>query len=183
LVAQALACAPVATPRPVGVSKAKVAIWWRRHSYRLHFNHLEDSSVALERTFAIIKPDAVGRNLQGEILSRIHKAGFKIVAIKSMRLTKEEAGGFYAVHKERPFFGELTNFMCSGKIFAMVLEADGAISQWRDTMGATDPKKAAPGTIRNDLGTSIGNNCVHGSDAPDTAAFEIGYFFSALELI
>jgi nucleoside-diphosphate kinase len=139
--------------------------------------------VALERTFAIIKPDAVSRNLQGEILTRIHKAGFTIVAIKSMRLTKEDAGGFYAVHKSRPFFGELTDFMSSGKIYAMVLEADSAISKWRDTMGATDPKKAAPGTIRHDLGTSIGNNCTHGSDAPDTAAFEIAYFFSGLELI
>ena len=139
--------------------------------------------MSLERTFAIIKPDAVLRGLQGEILSRIHKAGFKIVAVRSLRLTKEEAGGFYAVHKERPFFGELTDFMSSGKVFAMVLEAEGAILKWRDTMGATDPKKAAPGTIRHDLGTSIGNNVTHGSDAPETAAFEIGYFFSGLELI
>ena len=139
--------------------------------------------MAIERTFAIIKPDAVSRGIQGEILSRIHKAGFSIVAIKSMRLTKEEAGGFYAVHKARPFFGELTDFMSSGKIIALVLEGEGAILKWRDTMGATDPKKAAPGTIRHDLGTSIGNNCTHGSDAPDTAAFEIGYFFAGLELI
>jgi nucleoside-diphosphate kinase len=139
--------------------------------------------VAVERTFAIIKPDAVSRGLQGEILSRIIKAGFQIVAIKSMRLTKEEAGGFYAVHRERPFFGELTDFMSSGKIFAMVIEAEGAILKWRDTMGATDPKNAAPGTIRHDLGTSIGNNVTHGSDAPETAAFEIGYFFPGLELI
>ena len=139
--------------------------------------------MALERTFAIIKPDAVSRGVQGEILARIHKAGFTIVAVKSMRLTKEEAGGFYAVHKARPFFGELTDFMSSGKIIAMVLEAEGAILKWRDTMGATDPKKAAPGTIRHDLGTSIGNNVTHGSDAPDTAAFEIGYFFAGLELI
>ena len=139
--------------------------------------------MSLERTFAIIKPDAVSRGQQGEILSRIHKAGFKLIAIKSMRLTKAEAGGFYAVHKERPFFGELTDFMSSGKIFAMVLEAEGAILKWRDTMGATDPKKAAPGTIRHDLGTSIGNNCTHGSDAPDTAAFEIGYFFAGHDLI
>jgi nucleoside-diphosphate kinase len=139
--------------------------------------------LALERTFAIIKPDAVATAQQGEILWRIHNAGFKVVAIKSMRLTKEEAGGFYAVHRARPFFGELTDFMSSGKIIALVLEADGAILKWRDTMGATDPKKAAPGTIRHDLGTSIGNNCTHGSDAPDTAAFEIGYFFSGLELI
>src|SRR5713226_3209675 len=140
-------------------------------------------SVALERTFAIIKPDAVGHGLQGEILSRIHKAGFKIIAIKSVRLTKDQAGGFYAVHRERPFFAELTDFMSSGKIFALVLESENAISKWRDTMGATDPKKAAPGTIRRDLGTSIQMNCTHGSDAPGTAAFEIGYFFSALELI
>ncbi len=139
--------------------------------------------MALERTFAIIKPDAVAAGQQGEILSRIHNAGFKVVAIKSMRLSKEEAGGFYAVHRARPFFAELTEFMSSGKIIALVLEADGAILKWRDTMGATDPKKAAPGTIRHDLGTSIGNNCTHGSDAPDTAAFEIGYFFSGLELI
>ena len=139
--------------------------------------------MSLERTFAIIKPDAVLRGLQGEILSRIHKAGFQIVAVKSLRLTKEEAGGFYAVHQERPFFGELTDFMSSGKIFAMVLEAEGAILKWRDTMGATDPKKAAPGTIRHELGTSIGNNVTHGSDAPETAAFEIGYFFSGMELI
>ena len=139
--------------------------------------------MAIERTLAIIKPDAVGRGQLEEILVRIHKAGFRIVAIQSMRLTKEEAGGFYYVHRERPFYGELTDFMSSGKIVAMVLEADGAIAKWRDTMGATDPKKAAPGTIRRDLGTSIGNNCVHGSDAPETAAFEIGYFFSGLELI
>ena len=139
--------------------------------------------MALERTFAVIKPDAVSRGLQGEILSRIHKAGFKIIAIQSMRLTKEEAGGFYAVHRERPFFGELTDFMSSGKIIAMVLEAEGAIAKWRDAMGATDPKKAAAGTIRHDLGTSIGNNVTHGSDAPDTAAFEIGYFFAGHDLI
>jgi nucleoside-diphosphate kinase len=143
----------------------------------------KENFVAIERTLAIIKPDAVGRGLQSEILTRIHKADFKIVTIKSIRLTKEEAGGFYAVHKERPFFGELTEFMSSGKIFAMVLEAQGAILKWRDTMGATDPKKAAPGSIRHDLGTNIGNNCTHGSDAPETAAFEIGYFFSGLELI
>ena len=139
--------------------------------------------MSLERTFAIIKPDAVSRNLQGEILSRMHKAGFQIIAMKSLRLTKEEAGGFYAVHRERPFFSELTDFISSGKIFAIVLEADGAISKWRETMGATDPKKAAPGTIRRDLGTSIQMNCTHGSDAPETAAFEISYFFSSMELI
>jgi len=138
--------------------------------------------MSMERTFAIIKPDAVSRNLQGEILSRIHKAGFNIVAVKSMRLSKGEAEGFYAVHRERPFFGELTNFMCSGKLIALVLESDNAIQKWRDTMGATDPAKAAAGTIRRDLGSSIQNNCTHGSDAPETAAFEIGYFFAGYEL-
>jgi len=139
--------------------------------------------MAIERTLAIIKPDAVGRGLTGEILARIQKAGFQIVAVKSMQLTKSEAGGFYAVHKARPFFGELTDFMSSGKIVVLALEAEGAILKWRETMGATDPAKAAPGTIRRDLGTSIGNNCTHGSDAPDTAAFELGYFFAGYELI
>jgi nucleoside-diphosphate kinase len=137
----------------------------------------------IERTLAIIKPDAVGRNLQGEILSRIHQAGFKIVAIKSVRLSKSEAEGFYAVHRERPFFGELTTFMSSGKCIVMALEAEGAIAKWREVMGATDPAKAAAGTIRRDLGSSVQNNCTHGSDAPDTAAFEISYFFSASELL
>ena len=139
--------------------------------------------MATERTFAIIKPDAVKRGLTGEILSRIHAAQFQIVALKSLRLTKSEAEGFYAVHRERPFFGELTDFMSSGKAVVMVLEAEGAISKWRDTMGATDPAKAAPGTIRNALGTSIQYNCTHGSDASATAAFEIGYFFAGMELI
>ena len=139
--------------------------------------------MALERTFAIIKPDAVQRGLAADVLARIHQAGFQIVAIKSLRLTKSEAEGFYAVHRQRPFFGELTDFMSSGKAVVMVLEAEGAISKWRETMGATDPAKAAPGTIRRELGTSIQYNCTHGSDAPETAAFEIGYFFSGLELI
>jgi nucleoside-diphosphate kinase len=139
--------------------------------------------MSLQRTFAIIKPDAVSRGIQGDILARIHKAGFAIVAIKSMRLSKQEAEGFYAVHRERPFFGELTTFMSSGKLIAMVLEAEGAILKWRDTMGATDPAKAAPGTIRRDLGASIQNNCTHGSDAPETAAFEIAYFFAGYELL
>jgi nucleoside-diphosphate kinase len=139
--------------------------------------------LAIERTLAIIKPDAVSRGLTGEILSRIHKAGFQIVAVKSVRLSKGEAEGFYAVHRERPFFKDLTDFMSSGKAVVMVLEAENAIAKWRDTMGATDPAKAAPGTIRRDLGTSIQNNCTHGSDAPSTAAFEIGYFFSGHELV
>lgn len=136
----------------------------------------------VERTLAIIKPDAVKRGLAVEILSRIHDANFQIHAIKSLRLTKAQAEGFYAVHRERPFFADLTEFMSTGKVIVMVLEADGAISKWREIMGSTDPAKAAPGTIRRDLGTSIQYNCTHGSDAPETAAFEIGYFFSGAEL-
>ena len=139
--------------------------------------------MSIERTFAIIKPDAVKRGLTGEVLSRINAAKFQIIAVKSVRLTKTEAEGFYAVHRERPFFGELTDFMSSGKAVLLVLEAEGAIAKWRETMGATDPAKAAPGTIRRDLGTSIQYNCTHGSDAPETAKFEIGYFFSGMELI
>ena len=137
----------------------------------------------IERTLAIVKPDAAGRGLTGEIISRIHAAKFQIIAIKSLRLTRAEAEGFYAVHRERPFFKELTEFMSSGKVVVMVLEAENAITKWRDTMGATDPAKAAPGTIRKELGTSIQNNCTHGSDAPQTAAFEIAYFFAGSELV
>jgi nucleoside-diphosphate kinase len=139
--------------------------------------------MALERTLAIVKPDAVGRGLTADIISRIHAAKFHIVAIKSLRLTKKQAEGFYAVHRDRPFFGELTEFMSTGKAVVMVLEAENAIARWRDTMGATDPAKAAPGTVRRELGESIQYNCTHGSDAPDTAAFEIAYFFSGAELV
>lgn len=139
--------------------------------------------MATERTLAIIKPDAVGRNLESEIFARIHTAGFRIVAVKSLRLTKAEAEGFYAVHRGKGFFEDLTAFMSSGKVMVMVLEAEGAIVKWRDTMGATNPANAAPGSIRRDFGSSIQNNCTHGSDAPDTAAFEIGYFFSGHELL
>jgi nucleoside-diphosphate kinase len=138
--------------------------------------------MAVQRTFAIIKPDAVKRGISAEILSRIHAAKFQIVAIKSLHLSKTEAEGFYAVHRERPFFGELVEFMSSGKSVVMVLEAENAIAKWRDTMGATDPAKAAPGTIRKELGTSIQYNCTHGSDAPETAAVEIAYFFAGSEL-
>lgn len=139
--------------------------------------------MSVERTLAIIKPDAYGRGLSGEILSRIHRAGFSIRAIKSVRMSKGEAEGFYAVHRERGFFKDLTEFMSSGQAIVMVLEAEGAIAKWRDTMGATNPANAAPGTIRRDLAENIQNNCVHGSDAPETAAFEIGYFFSGHELL
>jgi nucleoside-diphosphate kinase len=137
----------------------------------------------IEKTLAIVKPDAFGRGLTADIISRIHAAKFKVVAVKSVRLTKAEAEGFYAVHRERPFFKDLTEFMSSGKVVVMVLEAENAISRWRDVMGATDPGKAAPGTIRKELGTSIQNNCTHGSDATETAAFEIGYFFAGSELV
>lgn len=143
----------------------------------------EKTQLAIERTLAIVKPDAFHRGLAAEIITRIHAAKFRIVAIKSLQLTKIEAEGFYAVHRARPFFGELTDFMSSGKVVVLVLEAEGAISKWRETMGATDPAKAAPGTIRKELGVSIQNNCTHGSDALETAAFEIAYFFAGFELL
>ena len=139
--------------------------------------------MSTQRTLAIIKPDAMSRGLEGEILSRIHKAGFQIVAIKSARLTKSEAEGFYAVHRGKGFFEDLTSFMSSGKVLIMVLQGENAIARWRDLMGATDPAKAAPGTIRREFGSSIQNNCTHGSDAPETAAFEISYFFGSYELL
>jgi nucleoside-diphosphate kinase len=135
-----------------------------------------------QRTFSIIKPDAVKAGQAGEILSRIEKAGFGIAALRLRRLTRTEAEGFYLVHRERPFFGSLTSFMSSGPCITMVLERDDAIAHLRDIMGATDPAKAAPGTIRRDLASSIEANCIHGSDAPETAAFEIGYFFPGVEL-
>jgi len=137
----------------------------------------------VEKTFAIIKPDAVERKLAGQILARIEQAGFTVKAMRLQHLTKREAEGFYAVHRERPFFGELTDFMSSGPCVLLALEAPNAIQMWRDTMGPTDPAKAAPGTLRRDFGQSIGRNATHGSDAPDTAAFELGYFFRGMELV
>jgi len=137
----------------------------------------------MERTFAIIKPDAVERRLAGKILARVEAAGFTVKAMRLQHLTKKEAEGFYAVHRERPFFGELTTFMSSGPCIVMALEAADAIKKWRDTMGATDPAKADPGTLRKDFGESIGRNATHGSDAPETAAFELSYFFRGMELI
>ena len=136
----------------------------------------------MERTFAIIKPDAVARKLAGRILQRIEQEGFTIRAMRLMHLTRQEAEGFYAVHRERPFFGELTNFMASGPAIVMALEAPDAITKWRTLMGATDPAKADAGTLRKEFGASIENNATHGSDAPETAAFELGYFFAGLEL-
>ena len=137
----------------------------------------------MERTFAIIKPDAVARQLTGKILARIEDAGFVIRAMRLQHLTKREAEGFYAVHRERPFFGELTDFMSSGPCVLLALEAPDAIKKWRDTMGPTDPTKAAPGTLRRDFGESIGRNATHGSDAAETATFELGYFFRGMEMV
>lgn len=135
-----------------------------------------------ERTFAIIKPDAVKAGNAGKILARIEAAGFAVRGMRLQHLSQKEAEGFYAVHKARPFFGELTAFMSSGPCVLLCLEAPDAIKKWRDTMGPTDPAKAEPGTLRRDFGTSIGNNATHGSDAADTAAFELGYFFRGMEL-
>jgi nucleoside-diphosphate kinase len=137
----------------------------------------------MERTFAIIKPNAFADANSGKIISRIYEEGFKIVGIKKLYLSKVEAEGFYYVHKERPFFDELTDFMSSGPCIVMVLEAENAIQKWRDLMGATNPADAAEGTLRRQFGASLGENATHGSDAPETAAFEIGYFFSGLELL
>ena len=137
----------------------------------------------LQRTFSIIKPDAVSKGATGDILHMMQEKGFRIIGMRMLEITKQQAEGFYAVHCERPFFESLTNFMSSGPIVVLALEAEGAILKWRDTMGVTDPAKAAPGTIRRDLGTSIGNNCTHGSDAPETEAFELGYFFAGYELL
>jgi nucleoside-diphosphate kinase len=135
-----------------------------------------------ERTLAIIKPDAVERRLAGAILQRIEQAGFQIRAMRLVRLTRKEAEGFYAVHRERPFFGSLSAFMSSGPAIVMVLEAEDAIRKWRTLMGATDPAKADPGTLRKEFAESIERNATHGSDAADTAAYEIGYFFPGVEL-
>lgn len=137
----------------------------------------------MERTLAIIKPDAVERRLVGQILVRIERAGFTIRGMRMEQLTRAEAEGFYAVHRERPFFGGLTAFMSSGPVVVLALEAPGAIRQWRDLMGATDPAKADPGTLRREFGSSIERNATHGSDAPDTAAFELGYFFRGMEVL
>jgi len=138
--------------------------------------------MALERTLSIIKPDAVAKNVIGEIYSRFEKAGLRVVAAKYKQLSRAEAEGFYAVHKERPFFAALVEFMISGPVMIQALEGEGAILKNRDLMGATDPKKAAPGTIRADFAQSIDANAVHGSDAPETAQVEIAYFFAGTEI-
>jgi nucleoside-diphosphate kinase len=139
-------------------------------------------SMPIERTLSIVKPDGVARNLIGEVLRRLEEAGLRVVAARMMRLSQQEAEGFYAVHRERPFFKDLVRFMTSGPVLVQVLEGEGAIAKNREVMGATDPKKAAAGTIRADLASTIDENVVHGSDAPDTAAREIAYFFREIEL-
>jgi nucleoside-diphosphate kinase len=136
----------------------------------------------VEQTLAIIKPDAVARNLIGEIIRRIESSGLTIKALKMTQLSKRQAEGFYAVHREKAFFGSLTSFMSEGPVVLMILSGEDAIRRWRDLMGATDPAKAAAGTIRKDFGKSIERNTTHGSDAPETAAFETAYFFNQLEV-
>ena len=138
--------------------------------------------MAVERTFSIIKPDAVAKNVIGQILSRFEAAGLKVIAARMMHLSRAEAEGFYAVHRQRPFFRDLVDFMTSGPVLVQVLEGDNAIARNRELMGATDPKKAAKGTIRADFADSIDANAVHGSDAPDTARAEVAYFFPACEV-
>jgi nucleoside-diphosphate kinase len=139
--------------------------------------------MAVERTFSIIKPDATARNLTGAINAMIEQAGLRIIAQKRVRIARSEAEAFYGVHRERPFFGELVDFMISGPVVVQVLEGDKAIAKYREIMGATDPSKAAPGTIRKTHAKSIGENSVHGSDAPETAAKEIAQFFSGNEIV
>lgn len=139
--------------------------------------------MAVERTLSIIKPDATAKNLTGRINAKLEEAGLRIIAQKRIQLTPAQAGLFYAVHKERPFYGELCDFMASGPVVVQVLEGEGAINRNREVMGATNPADAAPGTIRAEFASSVGENSVHGSDGPDTAAEEIAYFFSGLELV
>ena len=139
--------------------------------------------MALERTFSIIKPDATRRNLTGQIIAKIEAAGLRVVASKRVHLTKAQAQAFYAVHKERPFFGELVDQMSAAPVVVQVLEGENAILKYREVMGATNPEKAAAGTIRKDFALSMGENSVHGSDAPETAAQEIKFFFSDVEIV
>ncbi|MBI1846883.1 MAG: nucleoside-diphosphate kinase [Candidatus Rokubacteria bacterium] len=138
--------------------------------------------MSVQRTLAIIKPDAVAKGVAGQIITKIEQAGLTILAARMIHMSGEDAGGFYAVHRARPFYQSLCEFMTQGPCLPMVLEGDDAIRRWRDLMGATDPAKAAAGTIRKAFASSIESNAVHGSDAPETAAFEIAYFFSALDI-
>jgi nucleoside-diphosphate kinase len=139
--------------------------------------------MAIERTFSIIKPDATERNLTGKIIDKFERAGLRVVAQRRIRMTREQAEGFYAVHKSRPFFGELVDFMVSGPVVVQVLEGENAVAKNREVMGATNPKDAAPGTIRKEFALSLGENSVHGSDAPETAKQEIAFFFKDSEIV
>lgn len=139
--------------------------------------------MAIERTFSIIKPDATKRNLTGKIIDKLESAGLRVVAQRRIRMTREQAEGFYAVHKDRPFFGELVEFMSSGPVVVQVLEGENAVAKNREVMGATNPKDAAPGTIRKEFALSLGENSVHGSDAPETAKEEIAFFFKDDEIV
>jgi nucleoside-diphosphate kinase len=174
--------------RPVALDGAFVDLWVVElsRSHRRSLLGRDDAAIiggVSERTLAIIKPDAVERRLTGPIIHRIESSGFQIRAMRQVRLSKRQAEGFYAVHRERPFFGSLTDFMSSGPAILLVLEAPGAIKKWRSLMGATDPAKAEAGTLRKEFAESIERNATHGSDAPETAAYEIGYFFAGIELV
>jgi nucleoside-diphosphate kinase len=150
-------------------------VFWQRW-------RIESKMADVERTFAIVKPDAVGKGVTGAILQRIEDSGLRIVAMKRLQLDEQLARGFYAVHKERPFFPHLVEFMTSGPVVVMVLEGEGAIGRWRDLMGPTNSTEAPEGTVRGDFGTDIEHNASHGSDAPETARVEIAYFFNATEI-
>ncbi|HHY48172.1 MAG TPA: nucleoside-diphosphate kinase [Alphaproteobacteria bacterium] len=139
--------------------------------------------MAIERTFSIIKPDATKRNITGKIIAKLEEAGLRVVAQKRIRMSRAQAEGFYAVHKDRPFFGELVEFMTSGPVVVQVLEGENAVIKYREVMGATNPENAAPGTIRKEFALSVGENSVHGSDAPETAAEEIRFFFTDEEIV
>jgi nucleoside-diphosphate kinase len=156
---------------------------WRRASDRLAAFFTCGDTVALERTFSILKPDATRRNLTGAINALIEKAGLRIVAQKRVRMTREQAETFYAIHNASPFFGELVKTMTAGPVVVQVLEGEGAIAKYRDVLGATDPVKAAPGTIRKEFALSLGENTAHGSDGPETAAVEIAQWFSGNEIV
>jgi nucleoside-diphosphate kinase len=177
-------------PRPVRSGRRaqlREFAWLAPIYHAILLNYLTNPTVtekpmAVERTLSIIKPDAVGKNVIGQIYSRFEKAGLTIVAARMKQLSRAEAEGFYAVHRARPFFNDLVNFMISGPVMIQVLQGDNAIAKNRELMGATDPKKADKGTIRADFADSIDANAVHGSDGPDTAAVEIAYFFAALDI-
>jgi nucleoside-diphosphate kinase len=144
--------------------------------------HAGGTAMSVETTFAIIKPDACSRSISGKVLAKIEENGFQVVAMKKLWMTRKQAEGFYAVHRGKPFFGSLTEYMSSGPCIVLALRKENAIAAWRTLMGATNPANAAPGTVRKEFAESLERNSVHGSDAPETAAYEIPYFFSALEL-